>query len=173
MSTTSNTSRKSIFEDLAQDRLLSRPDLLLPVRSCKEEKRYRQMSDALFVLFDIPLHDSASTLLRNFLGRDLCHMPIFQKASNCNYYQFLLEKTKEREPILSLYSYLFENREPYYNESYYFTPEELIARSKYYEYLKERYPEPDDFKTYFNFILGDNNVVPFPRIYNMYSTCKD
>jgi len=89
--------------------------LLLPYPSDEDDDRFVQAIAAAFGLDDEPL------LLRQLSNRDLLWLPDAEECDGkLNALQYAaFEECSQRNPLLSTFSYLFEEKEPYYDEPYF------------------------------------------------------
>lgn len=136
-------------------------ELLLP----PDEDNHNLFCYALQIVFDIPEElgnaktDPMTGIMFDVVNYDLIWRPDVDGAAN--YYQWLTSKTRERDPILSMYSFLFENSEPYYNERYEFSPKEKEIRKRFYEYLRTNYKNADEYiKRVADFLCVPINELP-------------
>ena len=114
------------------------------------------MEDALTIAFDIPIV-WASILLTNFGSRKLLQIPC-PPSKPANAFQLLTTESRERQPLWSFQSYLFEESDPYYFEMYEFTESEELARSAYHEHIVLKYTF-DEFRERLIEHFGTQNVL--------------
>ena len=130
------------------------PELLLPPEK-EDSNNFQKFCQTLQLVFDIPDEIGCAKmkyptgLMYEVYNRDLIWRPEpKEKIPLINYYHWLTLGTTQREPILSMFSYLFDNQEPYYDESYDFSEEEKKLRSQFYRYLKTHYQTAEDYVEY-------------------------
>jgi len=142
---------------------LSRPELLLQpnLNDCDIHKKFVA---AIQITFDVP--EALNAMLDEVSNRDLLWCPenenVFSDVSETvsdiessdqedvvenvsNYYHWLTQESTQREPLSSMFSYLFENVEPYYHEPYSFSNKEKEYRQQFYKYLNQKYKNVDEY----------------------------
>lgn len=118
------------------------PDLLLK----PDENNYHAFCHTLQIAFDVPDEigcawvEPMTGLMYHVTNRDLIWRPNLTK-NVINYYHWATFESDQRDPIWSMYSYLFERCEPYYQELYELSAEETNLRIKFYEYLRSKYED--------------------------------
>jgi hypothetical protein len=127
---------------------LQYPHLLLP----PDPEDCHGFDQALQIAFDIP--DSigcARTQPMTGLMYEVCDRDLLWRPTNpskvpiINYYHWITLPTQERDPILSLYSYLFNKSDPYYHEPYDHTPVEQLNIDQFHIYLNHHYRNIEDY----------------------------
>lgn len=149
---------------------LQHPELLLK----PDENNFNMFCYALQVVFDVPeeignvtskTYDgdsllSLTGLMYDVVNHDLLWRPDVDGA--VTYFHWLTMKTSERDPIISMFSYLFQNSEPYYNDPYEFTATEKDNRTKFYAYLRGKYQNADEYIKRIADMLGLSSVDCLP-----------
>lgn len=140
---------------------LQHPQLLLK----PEENNFDMFCYALQIVFDIPDEiGNAKTSERTGLMYDVVNYDFLWRPNikgAVTYYHWLTLPTSEREPILSMYSYLFQNSEPYYNDPYEFSETALANRNKFYAYLRQKYLNAEQYLEHIAGML-DKDVASLP-----------
>ncbi len=100
---------------------------------------------ALAHVLDVPT--ACAALLDAADNLDLLWLPSAceQAHAPVNYFQMLHLHTDEREPLLSLFSYLYESRDPYYHERYDMDAHEHALRDAYHAHVRSRYASAKAF----------------------------
>jgi hypothetical protein len=124
------------------------PELLLSPIKDDVQGLYR----AIQIGFDIPEKLGCSTsqpmtgLMYQLWNSDYLSMPPIIDQIPANYYHWAtLNPRGERAPILSVYSFLFEDEEPYRNEPYDHSPETRQLLDQFYAYLRSKYKSADEY----------------------------
>ena len=126
--------------------LLQYPELLLsPIYDEDDnDAQVAKFMHALQIGFDIPDHignahvSPMTGLMHSIANRDLTWRPE-PTGRPINYYHWMSCETSQREPIWSMFSYLFEKRDPYYYEPYEHDEREMQELKEYYKYIKNKY----------------------------------
>lgn len=141
---------------------LQHPELLLQ----PDEDDFNMFCYAIQIVFDIPEEignakvEPMTGIMHDVVNGDFIWRPDVDGA--VTYYHWLTLKTRERDPIISMYSYLFQNSEPYYNDPYDFTPDEKANRTKFYRYLRDKYQNAEEYLGRIAGMLGYPSVDHLP-----------
>lgn len=74
-------------------------------------ENYELFTNTVMKVFDLnPL------IMKDICNHDLLWRP--DSMHNINYYQWITQETSERDPVLSVLSFLIDNRDPYWHEPY-------------------------------------------------------
>lgn len=126
--------------------LLQYPELLLSPDYDKDDnnKQFHHFAHALQIGFDIPynLGDARASpmtgIMHDITNLDLLWRPETKERS-VNYYHWMTRDTREREPIWSMYSYLFEKYDPWHYDEFSLTEKEKQALKEFYKFIKNKY----------------------------------
>jgi hypothetical protein len=137
-------------------------DILKPPQT----QDYNLFIEALRVTFDIPREIAGdynikdSGLMYFACDRDLLWRPEPLSKNNLpnNHCQWLIFPSEHRNPISSMYSYLFESSDPYYNSPYNFSKNELKFRQQFYDYIWNKY---GNAFSYVDIIGGCLGLLPY------------
>ncbi len=134
------TRHRSEMQKEARDVWAANPDLLCAVDDDEDHDKFVR---ALGLAFDV-----SPELMERIANRDHLWFPTRWKddgAASPNYFQVASRDTMEREPILSMHSYLFERSEPYYAEPYDFDRKEKRLLRAFHKRRNEKYPTKRDY----------------------------
>lgn len=86
------------------------------------------------------IFDLDDSLMYNIQNRDFLWRPEpLQTKRKINYFQWITEDTNQREPVLSVLSYLFDKFKSYYREPYDHEDNEKEAINHHYQKIKIKY----------------------------------
>jgi len=164
---------------------LDDPDLLLPPAKIPYEgenvtdeqerendkihmNNYNLFCKAVRIAFDI----QPGILMETLINFDLLWMPPLEgedRVSPINFYHLINLSVSDPEPIMSVFSFLFEDKDPYYGERYQFTKQDKINRTAFYTHIRKTYKNAQEYISRVNefLYLGvDDNLEYIDAINN-------
>lgn len=158
--------KKKKTEKQMESELLTNLELLMPIPCYNNNNHsdvHKKFTEALFIMFDVP--KQFKTLRYKICDRDLLWLPstindleLYQYK--LNYYQLASLETCYREPAKTVLWYLFSDREPYYNEEYELSQDELDERELFYQYLRNKYTNVNQYINRIKMFFDPPNIDP-------------
>lgn len=128
-----------------------------------QDSRYNLFSKAIKIAFDF----NSDRLFYLFMNRDLLWMPD-DPDTTLNVFQYCSSmKISNREPMISTWSYLFDNSDPYYFESYNRSEEEKKLLNEFYNYIKNKYKNGEEYYNRVNSVLFNDDDTYINYIYKI------